>query len=52
MAGALNVWMNGSFIGVWSMSRHGVQMFQYDPELGSFTLGPGALSIATDHSRP
>lgn len=32
MASALNVWMNGAYVGVWATSRNGVQTFRYDPQ--------------------
>ena len=30
MAGALNVWMNGQFVGEWSKSRNAISTFNYD----------------------
>ncbi|MHB8948649.1 MAG: type II toxin-antitoxin system HipA family toxin [Rhodoferax sp.] len=30
--GTLNVWMNGQFVGEWSMSRNAVPTFKYDPQ--------------------
>jgi len=43
MAGALNVWMNGTYVGVWSSSRRDVQIFQYD---SNWTRSPAARVLS------
>jgi HipA-like protein len=48
---ALNVWMNGEYVGVWAVSRSGASNFQYDPQ---WVRSPSAhalsLPITAGHS--
>ncbi len=43
MAGALNIWMNGELVGVWSASRQGVPTFRYD---ALWTRSPAARALS------
>jgi serine/threonine-protein kinase HipA len=43
MAGALNVWMNGEPVGVWTASRNGVPTFAYDPH---WVASPSARALS------
>lgn len=43
MAGALNVWMNGEQVGVWTASRNGVPTFAYAPH---WVASPSARALS------
>jgi serine/threonine-protein kinase HipA len=43
MAAALNVWMNGEFVGAWAVSRSGASTFQYDPK---WARSPSARALS------
>lgn len=46
MADALDIWMNGELVGVWSQTRSGTAVFQYDPSwLRSPQSRPLSLSL-------
>ena len=46
MSGALGVWMNGEYVGVWHTSRAGMSTFSYDPDWSrSPSARPLSLSL-------